>query len=138
MSTNKYDISYMKMALEWSSNSHCKRSKVGALIVKDNVIISDGINGTPSKFDNCCEDSEGNTKFYVLHAECNAIAKLARGTSSSVGSTMYVTMSPCRDCAKLIYQTGIKKVFFLEEYRDVSGLDFLKEAGVEVEKIELT
>lgn len=128
----KYDIAYMKMAMEWSQLSHCERRKVGAIIVKDNMIISDGYNGTPSGFENCCEDDEGYTKWYVLHAEANAILKVARSTQSCQGATLYVTLSPCKDCSKLIHQSGINRVVFSETYKDCSGLDFLKSAGVSV------
>jgi dCMP deaminase len=123
------------MASEWSTNSCCNRKKVGALIVKDNMIISDGYNGTPSGFLNDCEDSEGNSHWYVLHAEANAITKLSRSTQNGEGSTLYLTLSPCRDCCKLIIQTGIKTVIYKEEYRDISGLQLLKEAGIRVIKI---
>ncbi len=131
----KKHISYLKMASEWSTNSCCNRKKVGALIVKDNMIISDGYNGTPSGFLNDCEDSEGNSHWYVLHAEANAITKLSRSTQNGEGSTLYLTLSPCRDCCKLIIQTGIKTVIYKEEYRDISGLQLLKEAGIRVIKI---
>jgi dCMP deaminase len=112
--------------------SHCKRRQVGALIVKDKTIISDGYNGTPTGFENFCEDDEGYTKWYVLHAEANAILKLAKSNHSSVGSTLYVTLSPCRECSKLILQSGIKRVVYVTQYKDTSGLDFLSEADVEV------
>ncbi len=128
----KYDRTYLKMAEEWSKLSYCKRKQVGALIVKDGMIISDGFNGTPSGFENVCEDDEGKTKWYVLHAEANAITKLARSTQSGEGATLYVTVSPCKECSKLIFQSGIKRVVFAEKYKDDSGLDFLKKAGVEV------
>ncbi len=132
----KYDVTYLRMAREWSKLSYCKRKRVGALIVKDGMIISDGYNGTPSGFENVCEDEEGKTKWYVLHAEANAITKMARSTQSSDGATLYVTVSPCRECSKLIFQSGIKRVVFVEKYKDDSGLKFLEKAGVEVCQIE--
>ena len=131
----KYDIIYLRMAKEWSRLSYCKRKQVGALIVKDGMIISDGYNGTPSGFENVCEDDEGYTEWYVLHAEANAITKMARSTQSSEGATLYVTVSPCRECSKLIFQAGIKRVVYLEKYKDDSGLKFLEKAGVEVKQI---
>ena len=134
----KHDRAYMKMAKEWGKLSYCKRKKVGALIVKNRRIISDGYNGTPSGFENVCEDEEGNTKWHVLHAEANAISKVAASTQNSEGATLYVTLSPCKECSKLIYQAGIKKVVFYETYKDTTGLDFLKEAGVIVEQINET
>ena len=124
----KKHVTYLKMASEWSSNSCCRRKKVGALIVKDNMIISDGYNGTPSGFPNDCEDADGDTQWYVLHAEANAITKLAKSTQNSDGSTLYLTLSPCRDCCKLIIQSGIKRVIFKEDYRDLDGLKILREA----------
>ncbi len=127
-----YDVAYLKMATEWSKLSHCNRRQVGALIVKDKMIISDGYNGTPSGFENICEDDEGLTKWYVLHAEANAITKVAHSTQSAQGSSLYVTLSPCKECSKLILQTGIKRVVYSRKYRDTSGVDFLKETGVEV------
>jgi dCMP deaminase len=133
---HKKHISYLKMASEWSENSCCKRKKVGALIVKDQMIISDGYNGTPSGFNNDCEDMNGNTNWYVLHAEANAITKLAKNAScNSVGSTLYATISPCMECSKLIIQTGIRHVFYKEEYRDLTGLKILKEAGISVSQL---
>lgn len=124
------------MASEWSANSCCGRRKVGALIVKDQMIISDGYNGTPSGFNNNCEDMEGNTNWYVLHAEANAITKLAKNPSGNAeGSTLYVTLSPCKECSKLIIQTGIKKLFYKEEYRDVTGLKILREAGISIQHL---
>ena len=131
----RYDKAYLKMALEWGKLSHCKRRQVGALIVKDKMIISDGYNGTPTGFDNNCEDDENYTKWYVLHAEANAITKVSSSTQSSEGATLYVTLSPCRDCSKLIFQAGIIRVVYYEEYKDRSGLDFLIEGGVEVKQI---
>tara|TARA_B100001778_G_scaffold297351_1_gene270775 strand:- start:50 stop:484 length:435 start_codon:yes stop_codon:yes gene_type:complete len=132
----QYDKAYLKMALEWSELSYCKRRKVGALIVKDRMIISDGYNGTPSGFDNCCEDEEGNTRWYVLHAEANAILKTAGSNHNCKGATLYLTMSPCKDCSKLTYQAGIKRVVYINKYKDTSGLDFLIDAGVEVVEIK--
>ena len=131
----RYDKAYLKMALEWGKLSHCKRRQVGALIVKDKMIISDGYNGTPTGFNNNCEDDENYTKWYVLHAEANAITKVSSSTQSSEGATLYVTLSPCRDCSKLIFQAGIIRVVYYEEYKDRSGLDFLIEGGVEVTQI---
>jgi len=127
----KYDSAYMRMALEWGKLSHCERKQVGALIVKDRMIISDGFNGCPSGFENNCEDDEGNTKWYVLHAEANAILKVASSTQSCKGSTLYITLSPCKECSKLIHQSGIKRVVYSQEYKDISGLEFLDKAGVE-------
>ncbi len=128
----KYDITYLKMAREWSNLSHCKRKKVGALIVKDKMIISDGYNGTPSGFDNCCEDENGETKWHVLHAEANAILKVASSTQSCKNATLYITMSPCKDCSKLIHQAGFKRLVYCEAYKDTSGLDFLKQTNIEL------
>jgi dCMP deaminase len=132
----KYDKAYLRIAKEWGQLSYCQRKKVGAIIVKDKMIISDGYNGTPSGFENCCEDEENNTKWYVLHAEANAISKVARSTQSCEGATLYITLSPCKDCSKLIHQSGIKRVVYHQEYKDCSGLDFLRKAGVEVDLIE--
>lgn len=134
---NRFDVSYIKMAQVWAENSHSKRNKVGALIVKDNVIISDGFNGTPHGMDNCCEDDNNVTHWYVIHAESNALMKLAKNSGSSIGSTLYVTLSPCKECCKLIIQAGIKRVVYLEEYRDSSGIQFLKSQGLLVEKITI-
>ena len=133
---HKYDLAYMRMAIEWSKLSYCQRKQVGALIVKDNMIISDGYNGTPSGFENSCETTEGETKWYVLHAEANAILKLAKSNNSAEGATLYITLSPCRDCSKLIHQAGIVRVVYRDEYKDTSGIDFLKSANVEVEKFQ--
>ena len=127
----KYDKAYLKMALEWGELSYCKRRKVGALIVKDKMIISDGYNGTPTGFENFCEDDEGYTKWYVLHAEANAIAKVSSSTQSTKGATLYITLSPCKECCKLIFQSGIIRVVYNKEYKDYSGLEFLEKAGVE-------
>jgi dCMP deaminase len=135
LKTEKYDAAYLRMAAEWSKLSHCKRRQVGALIVKGRSIISDGYNGTPSGFENFCEDEEGYTKWYVLHAEANAILKVASTTQSCEGATLYLTMSPCRECSKLIHQAGIRRVVYASEYKDPSGLDFLRKAGVEVELV---
>ena len=132
----KYDKAYLKMASEWGKLSHCKRRQVGALIVRDRMIISDGYNGTPTGLENNCEDDEGYTKWYVLHAEANAILKVANSTQSSSGSTLYVTLSPCKECSKLIYQSGIKRVVYINEYKDRTGLDFLINAGVQVDQIK--
>jgi dCMP deaminase len=132
---NKYDKAYLRIAKEWSKLSYCKRKQVGAIIVRDRMIISDGYNGTPSGFENCCEEEDGLTKWYVLHAEANAILKVARSTQSCEGATLYITLSPCKDCSKLIHQSGIKRVVYHEEYKDCSGIDFLKKAGVEVDLI---
>lgn len=132
----KYDIAYLRIAREWSKLSYCKRKQVGAIIVKDKMIISDGYNGTPSGFENICEDEDGTTKWYVLHAEANAISKVAKSTQSCENATLYITLSPCKDCSKLIHQSGIKRVVVLEKYKDCSGLDFLEKAGVEVVQID--
>lgn len=124
------------MAREWGKLSHCKRKQVGAIIVKDRMIISDGFNGTPSGFDNSCEDDEGLTKWYVLHAEANAILKVAASTQSSKNATLYITLSPCKECSKLIHQAGIIRVVYQNKYKDDSGLEFLKKAGVQIEHIQ--
>jgi len=131
----KYDKAYLRIAKEWGQLSYCQRKKVGAIIVKDRMIISDGYNGTPSGFENCCEDHEGLTKWYVLHAEANAISKVARSTQSCEGATLYITLSPCKECSKLIHQSGVKRVVYHEGYKDDSGLEFLRKAGVEVDII---
>lgn len=125
------DKRYLRMARIWAENSYCKRRQVGAIIVKDSMIISDGFNGTPSGFENICEDDSGATKPYVLHAEANAITKVARSNNSSDGSTLYVTASPCLECSKLIIQSGIKRVVFNELYRITDGLEILERAGIE-------
>ena len=132
---NKYDKAYLRIAKEWSLLSYCKRKQVGAIIVRDRMIISDGYNGTPSGFENCCEDAEGLTRWDVLHAEANAILKVARSTQSCEGATLYITLSPCKECSKLIHQSGIKRVVYHNGYRDDSGIRFLMKAGVEVEHI---
>ena len=126
------DKRYIRMALIWAENSYCHRRKVGALIVKGNMIISDGYNGTPSGFENICEDENNKTKPYVLHAEANAITKIARSNNSSEGATLYVTASPCIECAKLIIQAGIKRVVYSEKYRLADGIDLLERADIEV------
>jgi dCMP deaminase len=126
----KYDTAYLRMANEWGKLSYCKRKQVGAIIVKDRMIISDGYNGTPTGFENSCEDGEGYTKWYVLHAEANAISKVASSTQSCEGSTLYITLSPCKECSKLIHQSGIKRVVYQRAYKDDSGLQFLEKAGV--------
>ncbi|WP_353147174.1 dCMP deaminase family protein [Flavobacterium sp.] len=131
----KYDLAYLRIASEWGKLSYCKRKQVGAIIVRDKMIISDGYNGTPSGFENCCEDEENLTKWYVLHAEANAILKVARSTQSCEGATLYITLSPCKECSKLIHQSGIKRVVYLDEYKDTSGVDFLRKAGVEAEHL---
>lgn len=129
---HKYDKAYLKMAFEWAKLSHCKRKQVGALIVKNGMIISDGYNGCPSGFENNCEDENGETKWYVLHAEANAILKVAKSTQNCKGATLYLSMSPCKECSKLILQAGISRVVYLNEYKDKSGINFLKKANIEV------
>ena len=131
----KFDHSYLEMAEIWAQNSYCKRRTVGALLVKDRMIISDGYNGTPSGFENVCEE-DGVTKPYVLHAEANAITKVAKSGNSSEGATLYVTASPCLECSKLIIQSGIKRVVYRDEYRLTDGIDLLRRAGIEVEKVD--
>jgi dCMP deaminase len=131
----KFDHSYLEMAAIWAQNSYCKRRKVGALLVKDRMIISDGYNGTPSGFENICEE-DGVTKPYVLHAEANAITKVAKSGNSSEGATLYVTASPCLECSKLIIQSGIKRVVYRDEYRLTDGIDLLRRAGIEVERVD--
>ncbi|WP_281238094.1 deoxycytidylate deaminase [Flavobacterium praedii] len=132
---NKYDKAYLRIATEWGLLSYCKRKQVGAIIVRDRMIISDGYNGTPSGFENCCEDEDGLTRWDVLHAEANAILKVARSTQSCEGATLYITLSPCKECSKLIHQSGIKRVVYHNGYRDDSGVQFLIKAGIEVEHI---
>ena len=134
---NKLDSRYLRMARIWAENSYCVRRQVGALVVKDKMIISDGYNGTPTGFENVCEDENNVSKPYVLHAEANAITKLARSSNSSDGATLYVTASPCIECAKLIIQSGIKRVIYTEQYRLTDGVDLLKRAGIEVEYLDL-
>jgi dCMP deaminase len=134
---HKYDVAYLRMAEEWSKLSYCKRRQVGALIVKDKMIISDGYNGTPTGFENFCEDDEGYTKWYVLHAEANAISKVASSTQSCKGATLYITLSPCKECSKLIHQAGITRLVYLHEYKDNSGVKFLDKAGVSISHIKV-
>lgn len=131
------DQRYLKMADIWSQNSYCKRRQVGALIVKNQMIISDGYNGTPSGFENVCEDEDNKTKPYVLHAEANAITKVAKSGNSSDGSTLYVTSSPCLECSKIIIQAGIKRVVFTESYRLEDGINLLKRADIDVEQVDI-
>ena len=133
----KLDLRYLRMARIWAENSYCQRRQVGALVVKEKMIISDGYNGTPSGFENICEDESGLTKSYVLHAEANAITKLARSSNNSDGSTLYVTASPCIECAKLIIQSGIRRVVYGEKYRLTDGIELLRRAGIEVEYLEV-
>lgn len=132
----KFDRSYIEMASVWARNSYCKRRQVGALLVRDKMIISDGYNGTPSGFENVCEDENGVTKPYVLHAEANAISKVAKSGNSSAGATLYITASPCIECAKLIIQAGITRVVYKDEYRLLDGVELLRRAGIEVEKVD--
>ena len=132
----KFDKAYLRMAREWGKLSHCQRKQVVAIIVKDRIIISDGFNGTPSGFNNACEDKEGLTKWYVLHAEANAILKVAASTQSSKNATLYITLSPCKECSKLIHQAGIIRVVYQHRYKDDAGLDFLEKAGVDLQHIE--
>jgi dCMP deaminase len=133
---NKFDQSYIEMAAVWARNSYCKRRQVGALLVKDRMIISDGYNGTPAGFENNCEDADGVTRPYVLHAEANAITKVAKSGNSSSGATLYVTAAPCLECAKLIIQAGVRRVVYRDEYRLTDGIDLLRTAGVEVEQVD--
>jgi dCMP deaminase len=132
----RYDKAYLRMAKTWAELSHCDRKQVGAIIVKGGMIISDGFNGTPSGFDNCCESENGETHWYVLHAEANAILKVAKSTHNCHEGTLYLTLSPCKECSKLVVQSGIKRVVYADAYKDISGLNFLKEAGVEIEQIQ--
>jgi len=131
----RYDKAYLRLALEWAKLSHCKRKQVGAIIVKDSTIIADGYNGTPTGFENECENEKGETKWYVLHAEANAILKVARTTNQAAGATLYLTHSPCKDCSKLILQSGIERLVYTDAYKDASGLDFLKKAGLQITQI---
>lgn len=133
----QFDRRYLQMAKIWAKNSYCKRRQVGALIVKERMIISDGYNGTPAGFENICEDENGKTKPYVLHAEANAITKVAKSSNSSEGATLYVTSSPCMECSKLIIQAGIRRVVYCDEYHNLDGMDLLKRAGIEVVKMEI-
>ncbi|WKZ65256.1 MAG: dCMP deaminase family protein [Flavobacteriales bacterium] len=133
----RYDRAYMRMALEWAKLSHCTRKKVGALLVKDGMIISDGYNGTPTGFPNDCEDESGITLWYVLHAEANAIMKVARSTNNARHATLYLTHSPCKECSKLILQAGIRRLVYLDAYKDPSGLALLEKGGLLVSKLEM-
>ena len=133
----RYDLAYLRMAKEWAKLSHCTRKQVGALLVKNGVIISDGYNGTPSGFPNSCENEIGETHWYVLHAEANAILKVAKSTNNAHGSTLYITLSPCKDCSKLILQSGITRMVYLDAYKDTTAIDFLKNSGIEVVQREL-
>jgi len=133
---SRYDNAYMRMAEEWAKLSHCMRKNVGALIVKDGMIIADGYNGSPSGFPNECENDKGETFWYVLHAEANAITKLAKSSNSAEGATLYITLSPCRDCAKLILQSGIVRVVYKTAYKDTEGIDFLKKSSIQTELLE--
>lgn len=132
----KYDNAYLRMSLEWAKLSHCKRRQVGALIIKEGMIISDGYNGTPSGYENECEGEDGLTKWYVLHAEANALMKLAKSGNYSKGATLYITMSPCKECSKLIHQAGIMRIVYINKYKDDSGLKFLEECGLDIMHIE--
>jgi len=132
----KYDRAYLRMAAEWAKLSHCNRKQVGALIVKNKTIISDGYNGTPSGFTNACEDDQGETHWYVLHAEANAILKVSKSTQNAEGATLYITLSPCKECSKLIIQAGIKRVVYLKQYKDQSGVEFLEKFGIDVNHLE--
>lgn len=134
---DQFDRRYLRMAAVWSENSYCQRRKVGALIVKDKMIISDGYNGTPAGFENVCEDENNVTKPYVLHAEANAITKVARSNNSSENATLYITDSPCMECAKLIIQSGIRRVVYSNQYRNLDGIELLKRAGIELVYIDL-
>lgn len=134
----RYDIAYLRMALEWAKLSHCKRRQVGALIVKDRMIISDGYNGTPSGFENQCEDESGVTKWYVLHAEANAILKVASSSHNCKGGTLYLTTAPCKDCSKLVHQAGINRLVYVDDYKDSSGIEFLAKAGVVIKQYSIS
>ena len=134
---DKWQQAYIDVAHRFAELSPCERRKVGAIIVKDNRIISIGYNGTPSGFDNCCEDKDGQTHWYVLHAEANAILKIAGSNHDCSGATLYLTMSPCKECSKLVHQAGIKRLVYLNEYKDKSGLEFLENAGVEITRLDL-
>jgi dCMP deaminase len=131
----KYDTAYLRMAVEWAKLSHCERKQVGAILVKNGMIISDGYNGCPSGFENKCEDENGATHWFVLHAEANAITKVAKSANNAKDSTLYITLSPCKECSKLIVQTGIKRVVFLNAYKDLSGVEFLRNSNIPVEHI---
>ncbi len=132
----RYDRAYLRLAKSWGLLSYCTRKKVGAIIVKEGVIISDGFNGTPKGFDNYCEDTNGETHWYVLHAEANAILKVAKSTNNCNGSTLYLTHSPCKECSKIVLQAGIIRLVYIEKYKDSSGLIFLQNAGVDILQIE--
>ena len=132
----RYDKAYLRLAREWAKLSHCNRKQVGAIIVKDATIIADGYNGTPTGFENQCEDENGETKWYVLHAEANAILKVARTTNNANGATLYLTNSPCKDCSKLVLQAGIKRLVYIHKYKDESGLLFLEKAGLDICQIQ--
>lgn len=132
----RYDKAYLRMAETWAKLSYCERKQVGAIIVKDGMIISDGYNGSPSGFDNRCEDEHNKTHWYVLHAEANAILKVAKSTHNAKDATLYLTLSPCKECSKLILQAGITRVVFISDYKDGDGKDFLRKAGVQVQQIE--
>lgn len=133
---SRYDRAYLRLASSWAKLSHCQRKQVGAIIVKDAIIISDGYNGTPAGFNNCCENEIGETHWYVLHAEANAILKVAKSTNNCKDATLYLTHSPCKDCSKLVLQSGIKRLVYQEAYKDTSGIDFLISAGLEVLQIQ--
>jgi len=133
----RYDQAYLRMAKEWAALSHCVRKQVGAILVKDGMIISDGYNGTPSGFPNTCENDNGETHWYVLHAEANAIMKVARSTNNAKNSTLYITLSPCKECCKLILQAGIRRMVYIDEYKDRTGIDFLVEAGLDVVQMNI-
>lgn len=133
----RYDAAYMRMALEWARLSRCRRKQVGALLVKEGMVISDGYNGTPTGFPNDCEDEQGLTHWYVLHAEANAIMKVARSANNARGATLYLTHSPCKDCSKLVLQAGIKRLVYLEPYKDTAGLELLEKGGVMLQKIQV-
>jgi len=132
----RYDSAYLKMAREWAKLSHCSRKQVGALIVKNNMIISDGYNGTPTGYDNCCENENGDTHWYVLHAEANALTKVAKSNHNVNEATLYITLSPCKECSKLILQAGITRVVYINGYKDSSGLNFLKSSRIQLTQIE--
>lgn len=132
----RYDRAYLRMALEWAKLSHCQRKQVGAILVKDGMIISDGYNGTPSGFQNNCEDEGGDTIWYVLHAEANALMKVAKSNNSARNSTLYITLSPCKECSKLILQSGVKRLVFITRYKDDEGVRFLENSGMEIVQIE--
>jgi dCMP deaminase len=132
----RYDRAYLRLAVSWAKLSHCNRKQVGAIIVKDAIIISDGYNGTPAGFDNCCENETGETHWYVLHAEANAILKVAKSTNNCKDATLYLTHSPCKDCSKLVLQSGIKRLVYQQAYKDTSGIDFLINAGLKVQQIQ--